>query len=149
MNPQAYIWLGLMVLFLVAEAATAGMVSLWFAGGALAALAVTLLGGRLWLQLTAFLAISAVLLLLLRPVVRRFVNPRIIPTNADSVIGTVGIVTEDIDNVEACGRVKVGTMSWSARSTSGSPLTQGLRVRVDRIEGVKVFVSEVKEEVRV
>ena len=141
MNWAAIAWLALLVVFLAAEAATVSMVSLWFAVSALVALLVALLGGPGWLQGTLFLVISAVLLALLRPLVKRYVSPRITATNVDSVIGSTGLVTAAIDNVSAAGQVKLGAMEWMARSTSGQPIPVGTRVKVDKIEGVKVYVS--------
>ena len=134
-------WLALMMAFLAAEAATVTMVSLWFAAGALVALIAALLGGPLWLQVTLFLAVSAVLLALLRPLVKRYISPKITATNVDSVIGTTGLVTAAIDNASAAGQVKIGGMDWTARSTSGEPIEVGTLVKVDKIEGVKAFVS--------
>lgn len=145
MNWASYLWLGLTVLFLVVEASTVMLVSLWFAAGALGALLVSLLGGHLWLQLGVFLAVSAGMLLALRPMVRKYLNPKLTRTNVDSVIGTTGLVTAAIDNVAASGQVKLGAMYWTARSTDGSPIPQGTLVRADRIEGVKVFVTPVRE----
>ena len=141
MNWTSIVWLVLLVVFLAAEAATVSMVSLWFAVSALVALLVALLGGPGWLQGTLFLVISAVLLALLRPIVRRYISPRITATNVDSVIGSTGLVTAAIDNVSAAGQVKLGAMEWTARSTSGQPIPVGTLVKVDRIEGVKAFVS--------
>lgn len=141
MNWAAILWLVLLVVFLIAEAATVSMVSLWFAAGTLAALLVDLLSGAVWLQVTAFVLVSAILLLLLRPLVRRYVTPKLTATNKDAVIGSAGLVTVAIDNVAAAGQVKLGGMVWTARSTSGAPIPEGTPVRVDRIEGVKVFVS--------
>ena len=138
------IWLVLLVLFVIAEAATVTLVSLWFAVGALAAMAAALLGASAWVQFGIFALVSTVLLLLLRPLVRRYVNPKITPTNADSVIGTTGLVTAPIDNVAGTGQVKLGGMFWTARSTSGTPISADTLVKVDRIEGVKVFVSPVQ-----
>ena len=141
MNWAAIIWLSLMVLFLIAEAATVTVVSLWFAAGALAALAVGLLGGSAGFQIAVFLVVSAAMLALLRPLVRKYLTPKLTRTNVDSVIGAQGKVTVAIDNVSAEGQVKLGAMYWTARSTSGAPLAEGTLVTVDRIEGVKVFVS--------
>ena len=141
MKWAAIVWLLLLVVFLAAEAATVSMVSLWFAVSALVALLVALLGGPGWLQGTLFLVISAVLLALLRPLVKRYVSPRITATNVDSVIGSTGLVTTAIDNASAAGQVKIGGMDWTARSTSGEPIEVGTLVKVDKIEGVKAFVS--------
>lgn len=143
---QAIAWLGLIVLFLAVEAGTVGLVSVWFAAGSLAAVIACLLGAGLPVQVVLFLAVSGVLLGLLRPFVRRWLTPRLTPTNVDAVVGSVGILTEAVDNVAARGRVKLGGMTWTARSTDNSPISAGTRVRVDRIEGVKAMVSPVKEE---
>ena len=141
MNLAAIVWLALMAAFLMAEASTVSMVSLWFAAGSLIALLTALAGGPGWLQITLFLAVSAGLLLALRPLVKKYVTPKVTATNVDSVVGSTGLVTAAIDNVSAAGQVKLGAMEWTARSTSGQPIPVGTRVRVDKIEGVKVYVS--------
>ena len=141
MNMAAIVWLVLMVVFLAAEASTVSMVSLWFAAGSLIALLTALAGGPAWLQTLLFLAVSAGLLLALRPLVKKYLSPKLTATNVDSVVGSTGLVTAAIDNVSAVGQVKLGAMEWTARSTSGQPIPAGTLVKVDRIEGVKAFVS--------
>ena len=141
---NTYIWLGLMVLFLIVEGATVTMVSLWFAGGALVALILSALGGTIGLQIGAFLVVSAGLLALLRPMARKHFTPKLTKTNVDSIIGTEGYVTADIDNMAATGTVKLGAMEWTARSVSGEKISTGTLVKVEKIEGVKAFVTPVK-----
>ena len=143
MKFAAFIWLGLMILFLIAEGATVSLVSLWFAAGAVVAMFAALLGAGIWLQTGLFLVVSGALLLMLRPIVRRYLVPKITPTNVDSLVGSTGLVTEAIDNVTASGQVKLGAMEWTARSTTGENIPQGTLIRVDRIEGVKVYVTPV------
>lgn len=138
---NSVLWFVLLVVFILVEASTVTMVSIWFVIGSLAAMIVSFLGGWLWLQILVFLAVSGVLLLLLRPVAQKYLTPKIAKTNLDSVIGSKGRVTAAIDNVDAAGQVKLGHMEWSARSTDGSPIPKDTLVTVDRIEGVKVFVS--------
>jgi len=150
MNWAAIIWFIAMVVFLIVEAACPfHLVSVWFAVGALVAMVVSMLSGALWLQILVFCVVSGVLLAALWPFIRKFLNPHLTKTNVDSVIGTEGIVTADIDNLNAVGQVKLGGMEWTARSTSGANIPTGTRIRVDRIEGVKAFVSpaEVTETV--
>ena len=137
------LWLGLMVLFLVIEAATVTMVSLWFAGGALAALIIAVLEGSFALQIIAFALVSTVMLALLRPIARKHFTPKLTRTNVDSIIGTEGYVTGDIDNVAATGTVKLGAMEWTARSATGEKISTGTLVKVEKIEGVKAFVTPV------
>ena len=145
MNPAIFIWLVLLIGFLVVEAACPiHLVSIWFAAGALAAMIAAALGAQFWLQITIFVVVSGALLALLWPFIRKFLNPKLQKTNIDAIIGSIGTVTEDIDNIDAVGQVKLGAMYWTARTTDGKPLCKGTRVRVDRIEGVKVFVSAVE-----
>ena len=150
MNWAAIIWLAIMAVLLIVEAACPiHLVSIWFTAGALVAMIISMLGGELWLQIIAFCIVSGALLAGLWPFIRKFLNPHLTKTNVDSVVGSEGIVTADIDNLNAVGQVKLGGMEWTARSTSGANIPTGTRIRVDRIEGVKAFVSpaEVKETV--
>lgn len=144
---DTFIWIALIVVFLVIEAACPiHLVSIWFAAGSLVAAIVSMLHGQLWLQILLFVVVSGGLLACLWPFVKKFLRPHLTKTNVDSVIGTEGYVTEAVDNLNAAGQVKLGGMYWTARSTAGQPLPVGTLVRVDRIEGVKAFVSEVKVE---
>ena len=145
---DVYIWLGVMVFFLIVEAACpVHLVSIWFTVGALIAAIAAALGGAVWLQVVLFIVISGVLLAALWPFTKKFLKPRITKTNVDSIIGKEGYVTQEIDNLAATGQVKLGSMQWSARSVSGEKISAGTLVKVERIEGVKVFV--VPEEVKV
>lgn len=145
-----YLWLGLMVAFVIVEAACPfHLVSIWFAVGSLAAGIAAALNGPLWLQILLFIVVSVGLLVALWPFVKKVLNPKIEKTNVDSVIGSQGYVTMDIDNIVATGQVKLGGMEWTARSASGEKISAGTLVKVEIIEGVKVFVTpvETKEEV--
>ena len=142
------IWLVLLIAFIFVEAATVSVVSLWFAAGALVALIAAMLGGQIWLQILLFFLVSAAMLLGLRPWLKKHFDPKRTPTNVDAVIGMEGLVTADIDNIHAVGQVKLGAVEWSARSTDGQPIQVGTRIRVDRIEGVKVFVTPAEVAVK-
>ena len=144
MNWFAIMWLALMIVFILIEVSTVSMVSAWFAIGALAAMIASLFHAELWLQLVIFVAVSVVMLLALRPLAKKYFTPRLTKTNIDALIGSEGVVLERIDNTAAVGRVKLGHMEWSARSSSGAPLEEGTRIRVDKIEGVKVYVTPVE-----
>lgn len=149
MNFEAIVWMVLMIGFLIVEAACPfHLVSIWFALGSLVSMIVALLHGPIWLQITLFLVVSCGLLALLFPWVKKVLQPKIEKTNVDAMIGTQGYVTAQVDNLTAEGQVKLGGMEWTARSTSGVPIPTGTLVKVDRIEGVKAFVSPVKAEVK-
>ena len=143
LSNRGIVWVVLMVVFLVVEAATAGLTCIWFAIGSLAALIAALFDAQLWLQIVWFLVISFVTLYFTRPLVKKYVNSRSQPTNADMVIGKEALVTEDIDNVEATGAVSVGGKVWTARSADGGRIKSGAVVSVLRIEGVKLIVEPV------
>ncbi len=145
MNWEAIFWLFAMVVFILAEAATVTLVSIWFAAGALAAIVVALTGGGLGFQVTVFLLVASLLLISLRSAVRKYIHPKIVRTNVDSVVGSTGMVVTPINNVAALGMVKLSGMEWSARSTDGTHIPEGALVKVDRVEGVKVFVSPVHQ----
>lgn len=142
------IWLILTVVFAVAEAATVGLVSVWFMGGSLAAMLVSLLGGSLLGQTAAFLLISVGLLACLRPFVRRFVTPKKTATNADLALGREAYLTETVDNLRGTGALKLDGKEWTVRSLDGSVLPQGTLVKVVRLEGVKLLVEPAQAAVR-
>ena len=143
MQWDAVLWLMLFVFFIVAEAHTVTMVSLWFAAGSLAALVASLFEAQFWVQAVAFFGVSILTLAMLRPFVTKWFTPKLVKTNVDAIIGTVGVVTEEIDNTAAAGRIKLGAMEWTARSTSGEKIPAGTQVKVDSIQGVKAFVTPV------
>ena len=145
MNWEAIFWLAAMVIFIIAEATTVTLVSIWFAVGALGAILIALLGGGLTLQVTVFLALAIVLLIFLRGAVRKHFTPRITRPNVDSVIGATAIVVTPVNNIAALGQVQINGVEWSARSTDGTHIGAGALVKGDKIEGVKVFVSLAQE----
>ena len=137
------IWIIAIVVLLIVEGLTAGLVTIWFAIGAVAALICQMLGAPLWLQMAVFLAVSFVTLVLTRPLAQKHLNNRTQPTNADRLIGRECIVTEVIDNVAGTGAVTVGGRGWTARSVSDDPISAESRAIVRRIEGVKLIVEPI------
>ena len=140
MEPMNIIWAALVVVFLAVEALTAGLASLWFAVGALAALIAGLFGGALWLHIALFIVVSAVTLVLTRPLAKKFINSRTKRTNADRVIGQTARITERIDNIAGTGAASVGGRVWTARSAGGEVIEEGAFVTIRSIEGVKLIV---------
>ncbi len=137
------VWVVLLAAFLIVEGVTAQLVTIWFAAGALVSLILAVLKLPLWVQITAFVAVSAVTLAATRPLVKKMTKTKIQHTNSDRIIGDTAIVTETIDNVEATGAVKVGGIVWTARSDDGSVIEEGKRVIIEKIDGVKAIVKEV------
>ena len=139
-----FAWLALAVALLVFEIMTQGLTSIWFAGGALAAFVVNLIGGSMWTQIIVFLIVSLALLLFTRPIAMKYYNPRLTKTNAESLVGLDAVVTEDIDNLKAVGRASINGQDWTARNIIDEGIPAGTTVTVRQIQGVKLIV-EVKD----
>ena len=139
-------WLIILVVLALAEAATINLVSIWFAAGALTALLISLFCQNFWIQLVVFLLVSTLCLALVRPLAQKKFTPHLHPTNLDLLLGQYAVVTEDIDNLAATGQVKVDGQIWTARNEVEEPIPAGSIVQVLRIEGVKIIVR-VKDSV--
>ena len=141
---MVWIWVALLAAFVVIEAATAQLVTIWFAIGAFAALVSTFFTESILAQIIVFVIVSAVALAVTRPVVKKMTKAKKQPTNADMYIGKQAVVTEDINNLEATGLVNVGGSVWTARTeTEGCTVPAGEHVTVVKIEGVKLIVRPI------
>ena len=139
------VWLIILALCLVVEIATLGLVTIWFAGGALVAFFVAMVTDSVLIQVIVFLAVSLLLLFFTRPVAKRFYNSKRTKTNVDSVIGEQCKVTETVDNFNGTGTVLLNGLEWTARSKDETVIETGVRVQVCAIDGVKVIVEKVTE----
>ena len=139
---QSIVWLALAVVLAVIEAATLGIVTIWFAIGALAALIVSLAGLNLAYQLIAFILVSGILLYFTRPIVQKYLVRKTQRTNADRLIGEKGIVVERIDPIQGKGQVKVMGQIWSAKSAGNESIDADEMVEVHEITGVKLIVKK-------
>ena len=140
---MALVWLIAMIILLIVEAIVPGLISIWFALGALAALIAAMLHAPMWLQLVWFFAVSIASLALTRPLAKKYVNSRVKPTNADMILGRDCVVTEEIDNIRGTGAVTVGGKIWTARmDNDGETAAVGEVLKTLRIEGVKLIVSK-------
>ena len=140
------IWIVLLVLFLILEAATVQLVSAWFALGALCALLANLCGvGVVW-QVVLFLVVSAICLIATRPLVKKMTATKIQKTNADRCIGAEAVVLEEINNLKSTGLVKAMGNTWTARSEDGSVIQKDAVVIVRKMDGVKLIVSQQSEK---
>ena len=136
------IWIAAIIIFGVAEAATAGLTSIWFVLGGVAGLIAAVCGGPVWLQVGLFFAVSIAALAFTRPLVVKLMKKDIKPTNADRVLNNVGRVTERIDNALPSGTVYIDGKTWTARSADGEVIEPDAAVRILRMEGVKLIVQK-------
>jgi len=141
----ALLWTVVTVLLATLEAVTVQFVSIWFAGGAFAALITAILGLSIWWQLAVFLIVSSLLLFFTRSFVRKLRSKGQEKTNSDAIIGTSTVVCKKISNLNSEGAVKIRDVVWTARSENDEDIEEGTLVTVVRIEGVKLIVK-VKED---
>lgn len=135
-------WLALIVLFIIAEAVTVALVSIWFAGGSFVGLILAALHAPWWLQIIGALLVSGVLIYFTRPVAMRHFNRNRVKTNISSLVGKQAIVTESIDNLQATGQVIVNGQEWSARNVVGDTvIPEGAVVVIEKVSGVKLMVK--------
>lgn len=146
---MVYVWAALTVVLVIVEALTVQLVTIWFAVGSLAAVIASLAGASEVWQCIIFAAVSLLVLILTRPYVKKAIEKRAVPTNADRCIGKEAIVTETIDNRAGVGQVKIGGIAWTARSEDDSVIECDEVVLIKKIEGVKVIVEKIKTEIRV
>lgn len=141
---MVYFWVALIVVFLIIEALTTQLVTIWFAVGAGGALVAQFLRAPEWAQWVIFIVLSAVLVAATRPLAKRM-KKKIQPTNVDATIGKIAVVLQAIDNAAGKGQAKLEGNVWSARSVNGQVIQEGTRVIVRSVEGVKLIVEAVAE----
>ena len=140
MEREIFLWLGLMVVFLIIELATVGLTSIWFSGGALAALLVSLAGAGMVIQIAVFVVISAVLVIFTRPFAAKYVNVHHVKTNCDELIGSV-------DNFAQTGTAIAQGKEWTARCRSDKDrIEKDSLAKVTAISGVKLILEKCKED---
>lgn len=143
---EGIFWLVVIVVMAVIEIVTLGLTTIWFAGGALAAFLVSLLGASVLVQSILFIVVSVVLLSFTRPWAVEYFNKDRARTNADSLIGETGIVLQEIDNLKAQGMVSVRGQEWTARAADNTVISKETQVEIVEISGVKLLVKEKETE---
>lgn len=137
----AIIWIALIIIFAVVEIITVGLTSIWFAGGAVVALILNLLGCNEVVQVVAFLLVSIVLLCFTRPWAMKYVKPRLVRTNYEEAIGQNVCLTEAVDNQKGTGTAVLKGQEWTARAAvDGETFEAGEIVSVKEIRGVTLYV---------
>ncbi len=139
---MVFVWLFIIVAAIVLEASTVSLVSIWFIPSACVSMILALCDVKVWIQLTVFFALFFLLMLILKPVFKKNMGIKIVPTNADTLIGMQAVVTEQIDNLHAKGQVKVRGQVWTARSANENIIYEADEVvTVVAIEGVKLICT--------
>lgn len=136
-----WVWIAAIAVFLIIEAATVQLVTIWLAAGAVGGLITCAFNLPLWVQILTFVLLSAVMLIVTKPFVKRITRAGKEPTNADRYIGKQAVVTEEIDNVTGTGAAVIGGLEWTARTADGSKIPKDAVVTVETIEGAKLIVK--------
>ncbi len=137
------IWLTLFVVFLVYEATTLGLYTIWFAGGALIAFIAAVFGIQVEIQISLFVAVSFALLFFTRPILKKYVYKNNIKTNIDTLAGKKAIVTSTINNLKASGAVILNGQEWTARTEDEKEVIEVDEVvEIVKISGVKLIVKK-------
>lgn len=135
-------WLILVIIFGIIEASSAALVSIWFMGGAVIAMMLSLVGVPVWLQITVFIVTSTLLLIFTKPLVKKWLDSAKVKTNTDALIGKQARVVETIDNLRSTGAVYIDGKTWTARNTVDDIVIDvDKMVEVIKIEGVKLIVD--------
>jgi len=137
-----WLWLLLGLGLLAVEAATpGGFVALFFGIGAIVVGVLTAAGlaDAAWLQWILFSALSVVSLALLRGPLRARLQLRGNVAAVDSLVGEEAVVIEELA-AGGVGKVELRGSSWSARAAGEGPLPKGYRGRVERVEGLTLWV---------
>ena len=137
-------WLILVIIFGIIEIITQGLTTIWFAGAGIVSMIVSMLDGPVLLQLILFVLVSFVLLFFTRPAMKKYLSSKLVDTNVDSLIGEIALVKEEINNMENRGTVVIKGMDWTARAKEDTKtISEGSKVKVTAIEGVKVIVENI------
>lgn len=135
-------WGVAIVVFAVVEALTAGLVSIWFAVGALAALIGAFCGGGIWVQGLLFIAVSAASFIFVRSRAVKSIKGRKEKTDIDRIVGSEVVITEEVDNKKHSGRASINDVEWKVKSSDGEVIGQGETAVVEKIEGVRLIVKK-------
>ena len=147
---EIYTWLAILIISLIAEALTATLTAVWFVPAAAICMVLAAFSVPVSIQICVFIIASGLFLLLFYKKLRDHISQKSEKTNLDAVISSEAIVEEDIFPHKT-GRVKIGSISWSAFiSKDSEPIYKDEICKVIKIEGVKVLVEklESKEQIK-
>lgn len=140
-----HIWLIIAGVCFIIEMMTTGFLVFWFGIGAILTMIVSFIfPDNLFLQSSLFVLFSTLLIFCTKPLVNKLTKKDSkIATNAYSIIGKKGIVTQDINPTHGIGQIKIGNEVWSAKTSDGSNIEKGTQIEIVEIDGVKAIVEPV------
>lgn len=141
------LWLIVAAAMIIAEMASLGLTTIWFAGGALVSALAAYLGAHWSIQVVCFAVVSVVMLVFTRPIVAKHMIKAPEKTNVEGLIGQRAVVKEAIDNLRSAGVVTINGLEWSARSADDEEIETGAAVEIVEVKGVKLIVKKVNKGV--
>lgn len=145
MNSYTVFWLVLAVIFGIIEAATPTLTTIWMVVAAMCTAVLTVWGVTAIPQFLIFAIISAILVAFTRPLAKKVLSQKTIPTNADRIIQAKGVVIKTISSIDNSGQIKIMGQIWSAKSENDEEISEGVEVVVTRLEGARAVVEKIKE----
>ena len=136
------LWILATVAFLVIEACTSAVVSIWFAGGAVAGLIASMFDVGFGFQIFVFLFVSVILIVFLRKIAFKTIRGKKQDTNLDRIIGSKVVILEEVNNLQRTGTACVGDIEWKVKSEDGEIIEKGETAEVVKIEGVRLVVKK-------
>lgn len=143
MGSMGIIWLIAVVAFIILEAVTYQIISIWFVIGAIGGLIAYLSGAGFEIQMVVFIAVSALLLAVLRPLSMKLLKSKDLKTNADSLIGKNILITQEVSNIKGTGQGKINGMAWTVRGVTDEVIHAGETAKIKDIEGVKLIAEKI------
>lgn len=135
---MVWVWLAVLAAAALIESLTAALVSVWFAVGALAACIAAFAGATAAAQALLFIAVSIAVWAAARPLAKKYIDPRRVPTNVDRLLGAQARVTEDVS--ADSGAARADGKTWTARSADGAAIPAGETAEIVAVEGVKLIL---------
>lgn len=141
-NINVILWILAMIMLIVIEISTVGLYCVWFAFGSLAGLIFAMLNLPTYVQLISFAVVSALLFFFVRPKLEHKINLKAIRTNAEALVGEVGIAVTDIRDLDG-GQVKINGQMWSAKleDCCEEEIPRGSKIVVHEVRGVKLIIT--------
>ena len=140
MLPVQILWLCIIVVSVIIEVATSGVISIWFVPAALVSLILTVFDVPVEIQFAVFFLLSFCFIFAFKHFSKKRLMKRDEKLNLDAIIGEKAIVIDKIQNIAGSGQVKVRNQIWSARpSDPDMVFEEGEIVYVVAIEGVKLI----------
>ena len=141
-NNLPWVWVAVTIICIVIESLTLSLTTIWFGISSFVLVFLAFTPIPFGAQLFIFVALSLVLLIFTRPVVKKKLNKKQIATNYERIIGQIAVVTKKITALDK-GSVKINGMEWTAAVKEDITLEKGSKCIIEEIAGVTAYVNKI------